>query len=76
MITKNDTKMGQKDLTKAGSDDGYKQTLRNLCFDAVRVSFQESQGFGGNGAIDYVYDNRKNLFTNAPIQSQVFSAFT
>lgn len=38
--------------------------------DSVKIFYDRTNGFGGAGHVLYVYDCRKNLFTNAAINIQ------
>ncbi|KAL3095844.1 hypothetical protein niasHS_005603 [Heterodera schachtii] len=63
------TQLGKtnKSLTKGGGDDGKNGLLRGVCFALIRHVHQATQGFGNE--VHFVYDNRKNLFTNKQIRS-------
>uniref|UniRef100_A0A915NCM2 Piwi domain-containing protein n=2 Tax=Meloidogyne incognita group TaxID=654580 RepID=A0A915NCM2_MELJA len=60
-------KVKNKSLTKGGGDDGKKGLLRDICFELVTHVFENTQGFGSNGKVLFVYDNRKILFTNCRV---------
>uniref|UniRef100_A0A915EF94 Piwi domain-containing protein n=1 Tax=Ditylenchus dipsaci TaxID=166011 RepID=A0A915EF94_9BILA len=58
-----------KSLTKAGADDGQKSLYRRLCADLMSNLYDRTENFRTSKAQTalYVYDSRKNLFTNRPI---------
>ncbi|KAI1718357.1 piwi domain-containing protein [Ditylenchus destructor] len=60
-----------KSLTKAGADDGQKSLLRKLCATLMRNVYNRTEDFRsrapGVESTLYVYDSRKNLFTNKEI---------
>uniref|UniRef100_A0A915CUS1 Piwi domain-containing protein n=1 Tax=Ditylenchus dipsaci TaxID=166011 RepID=A0A915CUS1_9BILA len=58
-----------KSLTKAGADDGQKSLYRRLCADLMSNLYSRTENFRTSGAQTtlYVYDSRKNMFTNRPI---------
>lgn len=60
----------EKSLTTGGTDDGQKGRFRSACMDSVKIFYDRTNGFGGAGHVLYVYDCRKNLFTNAAINIQ------
>jgi hypothetical protein len=60
-------KVKGKSLTKCAGDDGKKGLLRDICFELVKSVFDNTQGFGSNGKVLFVYDNRKILFTNCRV---------
>uniref|UniRef100_A0A914CYM2 Uncharacterized protein n=1 Tax=Acrobeloides nanus TaxID=290746 RepID=A0A914CYM2_9BILA len=57
---------GQRDvpLTKGSVDDGERSLNRRLCCDLLITMYSKTRGFGTQGNLDYVYDGRKNLYTN------------
>ncbi|KAI1713755.1 piwi domain-containing protein [Ditylenchus destructor] len=54
-------------LTKRGADDGQKTLNRKMCASLIATLYEKT-GFHYNHRIQYVYDERKNLFTNAEIE--------
>ncbi|KAF7640225.1 hypothetical protein Mgra_00000053 [Meloidogyne graminicola] len=60
-------KVKGKSLTKGAGDDGKRGLLRDICFELVKEVFENTQGFGSNGKVLFVYDNRKILFTNCRV---------
>ncbi|KAL3091361.1 hypothetical protein niasHS_007154 [Heterodera schachtii] len=55
-----------KSLTSGGGDDGKNGLLRGVCFELIKFVHDSTQGFGQ--AAQFVYDNRKILFTNKRIE--------
>uniref|UniRef100_A0A183C4W1 ubiquitinyl hydrolase 1 n=1 Tax=Globodera pallida TaxID=36090 RepID=A0A183C4W1_GLOPA len=51
-----------KSLTSGGGDDGKNGLLRSVCYELIKYIHTSTQGFGCG--TEFVYDNRKNLFTN------------
>ncbi|KAI3422135.1 hypothetical protein GPALN_012668 [Globodera pallida] len=51
-----------KSLTSGAGDDGKNGLLRSVCYDLIKYAHTSTQGFGAG--VEFVYDNRKNLFTN------------
>ncbi|KAI1729604.1 piwi domain-containing protein [Ditylenchus destructor] len=54
-------------LTKLGADDGQKTLNRKMCTSLIATLYEKT-GFHYNQHIHYVYDGRKNLFTNGEIE--------
>ncbi|KAI1720408.1 piwi domain-containing protein [Ditylenchus destructor] len=63
-----------KSLTKAGADDGQKSLLRKLCATLMKNLYDKTEHFRsrapGVKSTLYVYDSRKNLFTNNEINME------
>ncbi|KAH7726422.1 piwi domain-containing protein [Aphelenchoides avenae] len=55
-----------KIITRGGSDEGQRSLYRRLCHDIVRNVYDCTHSFGVQDLI-YVYDCKKNLFTNQPM---------
>jgi hypothetical protein len=71
-----------KSLTMGAADDGKKGLLKDICYDLVSTYIRKNNNgvrFYGHFAsskmkefkVLFVYDNRKNLFTNKHMDSKV-----
>uniref|UniRef100_A0A914HTL6 Piwi domain-containing protein n=1 Tax=Globodera rostochiensis TaxID=31243 RepID=A0A914HTL6_GLORO len=54
-----------KSLTSVSGDDGKNGLLRSVCYALIKHVHTSTRGFGSEA--EFVYDNRKNMFTNKPI---------
>lgn len=61
-------------ITNEVSFSGQKSLLRKLCETIVLTVHNRTRSFGGGDDLRYVYDGRKNLFTNRPINLERVSA--
>lgn len=55
-----------KSLTMGAADDGKKGLLKDICYDLVSSFIRKN-----NNGVLFVYDNRKNLFTNKHMDSKL-----